>query len=208
MIAKVRRLFDDGDLVPRSRVSEVPHIKEFLANGLRREFAPRMPYLTLSTFARRIAALDRETLKRRLQRALQNARANECVDGYHVRDINLLGWQACIALIKVMHRGHDGHGLGQRFAFDPSTLRAPPARSGVAKRSACMSKRVCRRTRGAIYHQGLCMPRNPRVYGFEGVGKRSGQRSSRRTRSSRGRRHVAHPSGYGSWRRAGSVRRL
>ena len=93
MEAELARRFRDGELVPSSSVREIKHIGAYLGARLRDAFNPRARELTIRVLARRIAPLSIDQLKSRLQRALQNEHANECVNSrtygrYHVRDMN------------------------------------------------------------------------------------------------------------------------
>ena len=199
-----REQFDDGTLRPSSHISAVKHIGPHLAEGLRAVFQPQRQTLRLRGFARAVEKLTVRTLRERLTAGLQNNRSNACVRGrdgrpYHVQDFNRYGFDACVALLRVMARGHDGHGLGARFQFDPSLLRVPAARSEDAKRLGCLSRRACA-TEGGTWHDTLCQPA-PTDRGFEGMGGHTGQKIGRGNKRPRRGRYAASQDGRVEWRR-------
>ena len=209
MQAEIARRFQDGSLVPASGIEEIKHIGDYLAEGLRRTFSPQSRRLTIRVFARRIAPLSVEELRAKLQRALQNRRANECVADsssaqYHVRDVNMYGFKACRALIHALAKGRDGHGLGANFRVDYRRLQNPRRREDAAYMS-CLSRRACGLA-GGVWADRLCLP-SPGQRGFEGVGPYSGQKKLRSSRERvRGQYAVAR-SGE-QWRRPGPLRRV
>lgn len=198
----IARAFAEGALRPSSEIGAIKHVGPMLAEGLRRVFSPRARRLTIRVFARRIAPLDVPTLRSKLQHALQNRRANQCVDGYHVRDVNLQGWKACRALIATLARGRDaGHALGAAFRFDHRGLRNPPSRGTAAATVGCIrNPRACRAA-GGTFSRRLCHP-PAEQRGFEGVSPFAGQRL-RRGQRPRGQ-YVATADGA-RWRRPGAL---
>lgn len=207
MQAEITRKFQNGNLTPASGIDEIKHIGTYLAERLRRMFSPRSRRLTIRVFARRISPLSFEELRSKLQRALQNHRANECVESsgrkYHVRDINLYGFKACRALIHTLAKGRDGYGMGVNFSFDYKRIRNPPTRTVDATYMSCLSRRTCRLA-GGVWADDLCSP-SIGQRGFEGVAPYSGQQLRRRQRV-RGQ-YATTPNGA-QWRRPGSLRRL
>lgn len=204
--------FATGDLRPSSDIGDLKHIGPYLSTRMRHVFHPRGRRLTLRVFARRIAPLRISDLRGQLQRGLQNRRPNRCVTSrstpsgrYHIGDINEMGWKACRALIHVMGRGRDGHGLGANFTFDFHQLRNPPKRGEDAKHFACVTAASSCRRRGGEWRQGLCVP-SRRQNGFPGVTPYSGQklRTGQRVRG----QYVRSRKGSGSWRRPGPLRRV
>jgi len=129
---EVARRFKDGELLPSSMITDMKHIGPYLGDRLRDTFSPHATTFTIGTFAESISQLSTEQLRERLKSALQNKRARECVDRkhgeYQVRAVNDRGWRACVALIRTLAKGKDGHGMGTNFAFDASRLRVPRAR--------------------------------------------------------------------------------
>ena len=77
MQREIEHAFRDRMLLPQSTLLDVKYIGEYLYSRLHRVFTPgsRQP-LTIRRFARAIRRLDTDELKERLQRGLQNARAN------------------------------------------------------------------------------------------------------------------------------------
>ena len=201
MDRRLVRLFAAGDLRPSSRADELPFIGEYLYDGLRRAFAPRGRQLTLRGLVRALGRCTAERATERIQRALQNDRANMCTGTYRIADVNTNGWRAVVALLRVAQRGDDGSGLGAgaMSRLDATRLRLPARRGAAAKRSGCVTERECRR-RGDVWRSGLCMPRDADARGFDGVGAHPGQKSGRATRRARGSRYVRHPSERGAWR--------
>lgn len=204
--------FATGDLRPSSDIGDLKHIGPYLSARMRDVFHPRGRRLTLRIFARRIAPLRMSDLRAQLERGLQNRRQNQCVASrstpsgrYHIGDINELGWKTCRALVHVLGRGRDGHGLGANFRFDYRQLRIPPRRGADAKHFGCVTGRSACRRRGGELRQGLCVP-SRRQNGFPGVSPYTGQklRTGRRVRG----QYVRSSTGSGSWRRPGPLRHV
>ena len=203
MQRRIARMFQDGDLRASSTLNKVPYIGAYLYRGLRTAFAPRAQNITIRRFARAIEVLDLTTVKSCVQRALQNARNNQCIqtstDVYHVADYNQKGYEAIIALIKVLARNP----LGRYFAFDARRLRLPPYRGHSAKRYPCLSRRRCPSGR---WYDGLCQPRHTEN-GFDGVHPFSGQ-TRHRNASRRRRGRYARSRSAKHWRRPGPMRHV
>ena len=206
------QMFRRGELTPMSHLIEIPSIGPYLYRRLRRTLSPNTRELTVRMFAHRIRRMDTARLKRTLQRALQNNRNNMCVTShprrpdYHVSDYNVRGCNALFSLIRVLHSGQDGHGLGHNFAFDITRIRMPPYREDDSKTLPCLSRGRCRRA-GGVFSDGLCQPTN-RVRGFDGVSPFSGQRRNAGSpQPSRGR-YARHPDGNTKWRRPGHMRKV
>lgn len=211
----MENLFASGDLDPSSNIDEVPFIGDYLSARMRRVFSrrPGAP-LTVRGFVRAVGAGTAAEATDRIKRALQNDRANQCVRNptpYRIADVNTMGWRAVVALLRVVGRGRDGgHRLARWLRFDPRHVRLPTRRGRAAKRSGCVSRRECARSRDMIHHDGLCMPRSSRARGFDGIGRHPGQKADGRTRRARQSRYARHPSRRASWRHAsrGRQRRL
>ena len=208
----LQQAFRRGDLTPQSTMDQVKHIGPYLYNRLRRIFASGAQTLTIRSFARRIERLTLDTLRFRLQRALQNRRNNQCVRSngqalYHVPDYNYKGYEILLALIKVLARNGDGHGLGNRFNFDARQLRMPTRRDPASKTVPCVSNtRSCRRN-GGRWSQGLCHPPSA-TRGFPGVQGYSGQKRSLRSTDTLRGNYVRTPNSQTSWRRPGRMTKL
>ena len=215
----LKKSFEDGDLVPQSKLYEIKHIGDYLYKRLLRSFAPNRQSISIQKFANSIQRLSIERLKEKLQTALQNKRNNQCVQSpglpkYHVQDYNQKGYEVMISLIKIMARNDDGYALGRNFAFDASRLRMPARRSESTKTLPCLSRRQCRSNRG-IYHNNTCLPPN-NARGFAGVFPYSGQKLKPRNRNQplggvnnsiqRGR-YINSPSSNVSWRKPGRMRK-
>lgn len=203
------RMFRDGTLGPDSPIDALPHIGPYLSTQLLREFSPRQP--TVRGLVQRLARLGDDSIRRRLQTALQNRRANQCVQWsddirYHVPDINHKGWETCISLIKVCYQGRDGHALARTMRCNPSRLRMPNARSYQSKVSGCLRQAECIADAERVFADRLCMPADWRSHGFVGVHPHPGQKSES-VANSRGRRYARHPV-RGRWRTPGRQPRL
>lgn len=211
MNSQIVNSFRDGSLRPSSSMRDVPYIGPYLHEGLRRVFAPGKHTITINRFARSIELLERDVVMEKIQRALQNARANRCVRNptpYHIPDVNTMAWRSVVTLVRIMSRGDDGYGLGRRFQFDARRLRMPTNRQRASKSSACLTRRECATRRDSIFSDGLCMPLSRNTKGFDGVGNHPGQKTSKRTRYSRGAKYARHPSGRCRWRRPSRQWRL
>ena len=205
-VQKIRAEFNSGRLNENSHITELKGIGEYLANGLQRTLAPGRPRLTIDGLANRVARMNTNQVNSTLQRALQNARSNQCADEYHIRDVNKRGWRVIVALLRYL----DGQ---KNFAFDAQQLRYPANRSNSAKHCGCISsRRRCQSLEGqrlgCTWHQSLCQPRSPHAVGFEGIGDMPGQRAramtpQMRRRARRSRMH--YTDGDDVWRFPGRI---
>ena len=204
----IQQRFQSGDLTPNSRLDEIKHIGDYLYDRLRRSLAPNRQILTIRMFARRIENMSIDALKSTLQKALQNARNNQCVrtpgqPKYHVPDYNYKGYEAMINLIKVLARNGDGHRLGQRFNFDANRLRMPPKRSEDSRFTPCLTRRTCQ----GSWRDGLCQP-SSQSRGFPGVHGYTGQKKNRRTIFSPRGQHAQSDNVRYSWRKPRRMQKL
>ena len=202
MRARIRQMFRVGTLDPSSPLQEVPYIGPFLSTGLRRRLGMRRD--TLRAFARSMSGLpSARAIREELQIALQNRRANRCVDGYHVSDVNERGYSAMLALVRVLCAGEDGHGLWRGRALPLASLRCAPRRTIDTRRVACEPSRAACRARGGAYGDRQCHPTSARARGFPGVAGWSGQRASanRRRRGA----YAQSPTSAARWRRPGRL---
>jgi hypothetical protein len=186
MQTELARAFRTGQIHADTIMSELPHIGDYLYMGLSRTFLKdRRRTLTIRRFANSIQDLDAQTLKTLMQRALQNQRANECVqtssgEYYHIPDINQRGYETVVALIRCLAAGRDGKGLGDHFRFNRRQLRLPHRRDEEAKSVGCLDREQCGKGHGTgTWRDGLCVPTRPTARGFEGVYPHSGQRRKR-----------------------------
>lgn len=210
---KLTREFRLGELTPASPITAIPHVGAYLHKNLQRAFQRHtLSVLTIGGFASAVAPLSTADLKSKLQHALQNKRANQCVRSksgrrgqlYHVQDYNKFGYEACLALIRVLAHGRDGYGMGSAFASNPSSIRIPAARSEGAKRFGCIkSQRGCR-AQGGVWHDSLCQD-DGAAHGFEGVAPYDGQKT---TTESPGTLYAKMPTGRKGWRRPLKLQRL
>lgn len=142
-----------------------PYLAARLADGLGVP-AP----LTLDDFWERTRPLSTARVQRLLERALQNARGNQCAspgtvarrheETYHVGDINEFGYQACIALLDDQRARR-----AVRYGALPKRLPARPRGSrecGCRAPADCTG--LCIRT-----DDGACVPRAHNARGFVGV---------------------------------------
>lgn len=219
MRAIIKQQFSDGLLTPRSELSDIKHIGEYLYKGLKRTFAPNLNNLSIRTFSNKIKRLTLSELKTKLQSALQNKRNNQCINDkmfkYHVPDYNRKGYEAMINLIKVLARNEDGYRLGNNFSFNANQLRMPPARSDDTKFVSCLSRQTCRRN-GGNWNNGMCHP-SSNSQGFSGIHPYSGQKTKPRNsrhkigsinNSIRRGRYVNSPNSQIMWRKPGKMRKL
>ena len=205
MQRRIQSMVGRGELHESSNLDAIPYIGPYLYGGLRRTFAPCARDVTIRRFARAIERFDIPTVKGRLQTALQNERNNQCVRQspttmYHISDYNQKGYQAMLAVIKVIAR----EPVGRRFAFDARQLRMPPRRSASAKGRPCLSRRHCPRGR---WYDGLCQP-DDATRGFDGVHPFSGQSWRRRSSRVRRGRYARSRTGSKRWRRPGPLRHV
>ena len=175
--------FRNGLLSPNSELQELKYIGPYLYKRLINEFDNTRNTLTIRRFSQKIFNMSINTLKHKLQKALQNRRNNQCIRNgtnlYHVPDFNEKGYEVMINLIKVMDRNLDGYGLGNRFTFDSRLLRKPPKRQDQSV--SCKARNTCN-NRG-IWINNLCIPTNSRTRGFPGVFPYSGQKTYKRSRN-------------------------
>lgn len=209
--------FRNGLLSPNSELHKVKHIGAYLYKRLKNEFNDtRNNALTIRRFSQKIVNMSINTLKYKLQTALQNRRNNQCIsDGnklYHVPDFNEKGYEAMINLIKVMDKNLDGYGLGTRFSFDSRLLRKPPKRQDESV--SCHVRNACNNL--GTWTDNLCTPTRGRARGFPGVFPYSGQKTYKRSRNhaigslhnsiKRGR--YARKSRNIYWRRPGRISKI
>lgn len=208
MQRQIQQDFQRGILRPTSRLDEVKHIGPYLYSRMKRSFAPNLQNLSIRSFSVRLRNMTVDEIKRKLKRALQNRRNNQCAQTgpqpHHVPDVNEMGYAAVISLIKVMANNRDGHGLGARFQFNAAQLRIPPKRSTDGKVNPCLSRRQC----GRRWRNGFCHPSQNSV-GFEGIAPHTGQKKSARNNPNQVRRGT-YVGGFGTtqWRRPGAMRKL
>lgn len=180
MQREIERRFQNGEYRPGTHLIHLKHIGPYLYQRLCAAF--RVQSLTIEQFARRVRDFSADQLKQKLQRALQNARNNQCIPGngridmYHVADYNSKGYEALISLLRVLARNGDGYNIGQGFRFNPSRILLR-RRNDDTKDMACMDRQQCAAHHGT-YHDNLCQP-NRRRQGFEGVAPYSGQKHIR-----------------------------
>lgn len=224
MDRSIVRQFQNGTLTPASELIDVKYIGSYLYARLKHVFSPRTQILTISSYANRIRNMSEDTIKKRLQVALQNDRNNMCVrtsrrpqsrSKYHVADYNQKGYEAMISLTRVLARGQDGYNIGHNMLANPAQLRLPPTRDNASKETSCLSRSRCR-NRGRWY-DNLCQPPS-NTRGFPGVYPRSGQK----TRQNRNRnfalgsmhnsihrgRYARTPDGQYRFRRPGPMTKL
>ena len=208
----LEREFRNGILTPRSTLLEIKFIGDYLYRRLIREFARNNASLSIQRFATRIQNMNLQTLKERLQKALQNKRNNQCVSKYrggpkyHVADVNEKGYEAMIALIRILAQNRDGYNLGAGFRFDGTRLRKPRRRDDDTKFVPCLSRRNCNRS-NRTFRNGVCTPRS-RSTGFIGVGRHSGQKLTRHSGNMIRSGNYTRPSNGVSWRKPGRLRKV
>ena len=203
MQRELRKLVDAGELRRNSPIEHLPNIGEYLGKRISRTFNNRN--LTVGRFLAATAKLDQNEFVTKLQRALQNERANQCTpDKYHVAEVNVRAWVSVVSLLKVMEA------LGRRFQFQAARLRLPPSRSEAAKFCACLSRSECRKRKPqCAWHDDLCLPRDEGAVGAPGIRPFSGQKAAARAQASTRRfPYSLHPGERYKWRRSGAVRKL
>lgn len=212
MQRELERDFRNGILTPRSTLLEIKFIGDYLYRRLIREFARNHASLSIQRFATRIQNLNLQSLKERLQKALQNKRNNQCVSKYrggpeyHVADVNEKGYEAMVALIRILAQNRDGYNLGAGFRFDGTRLRKPRRRDDDTKFVPCLSRRSCNR-RNYAFRNGVCIPRS-RSNGFIGVGRHTGQKITRHSRNLTRRGTYTQRSNGVSWRKPGRLSKI
>ena len=212
MQRELERDFRNGILTPRSTLLEIKFIGDYLYRRLIREFARNHASLSIQRFATRIQNLNLQSLKERLQKALQNKRNNQCVSTYrggpeyHVADVNEKGYEAMVALIRILAQNRDGYNLGAGFHFDGTRLRKPRRRDDDTKFVPCLSRRSCNR-RNYAFRNGVCIPRS-RSNGFIGVGRHTGQKITPHSRNLSRRGTYTQRSNGVSWRKPGRLRKI
>lgn len=210
MQRQIERQFRNNILTPQSELIEINHIGNYLYERLKKKFN-NTRRLSIKTFARKIQNLSIDTLKRKLQIALQNKRNNQCVRTprkplYHVPDYNVKGYEAIISLIKILARNRDGHGLGSNFTFDENLLRMPARRHDESKHLPCLSRSTCLRNNGT-WNDGLCQPNHTRR-GFPGIHSYTGQKMSRRTNKMQRGQYASSRNSNTKWRRPSRLNKL
>lgn len=184
---QLRLAFRRGELTAASSVTDLKSIGDYLGRRLGESFGRP---LTLRRLATRTRNLNTDTLRRKIDEALQNRRGNQCVSVstrspralYHVPEVNRGGWVTLIALFKIFDRGEDGLGLAPTGYRADLSLFVDRRRTDDAKRCGCHSgPRSCRASRaGCAWIDRLCQPASTRARGYPGVGGRSGQKISAR----------------------------
>lgn len=205
-------MFQNQQLAPASELIEVPHIGPYLYDRIRREFTTNVRSLSIRGFASSVQNMSLDTLQRRLQKALQNARNNQCVSSrrpyrsYHVPDVNKLGYAAMIGLVKTIGAGNDGgHNLGRNWRLDASRLRLPRERSNGSKYLSCIKTRTACQNRGGVFVNRMCQPQ-PGDEGFPGVRPHAGQKvATRNNTNPRRGNYVQSANGATQWRMPGAL---
>lgn len=160
----------NGRLTALSDLREVRGIGDYLAPRIARSFRRTLP-LTIGDFWTATSRLTTPTLRRSLERALQNRRGNQCVatriagddtDVYHTGDINQFGYEACITLLDYQRARYH-----VRYGPLPSRLHT---RSRGSKECGCRPSDECN-DGGlcSLTQDGLCIPRAHNTQGFVGV---------------------------------------
>ena len=203
----VTRALADGTVTALSPLSDVPYVGDYLVARLSRFPRPNAAAPAVTTVGDLWRATENMTttvLIGHVQRALQNARGNQCVLSsprqqrrrgeahYHTADVNTAGYAAIITLLAaapapVRYRLQTQHHL-------PSARAAGSKRCGChTSRSACTRDNAC-----TLADDGVaCVPRAENARGFDGVSPLPDQNangSTARARASVGARARARRS--------------
>lgn len=167
VLATVRARLRDGRLHGQSNLQEVRGIGPYLEARLARAVGTAPP-LTLARFWTAFDGNTTERTLKRLYRALQNARCNQCVasrrngdDDFHAADVNEHGYEAAATLLNWRLEREPGAVARGRL---PARL---PRRAAASKRCACRAAGDCHGP--CVMADGLCVPRAHNARGFLGV---------------------------------------
>ena len=176
----IRESFADQTWDAATPLTALPGIGKYLEGRVRRALLPpqrRLP-ITMYEFVDALRPLSTTRVVLILQRALQNARSNQCVASsparnmmaspprtYHTGDINEIGYEALVALLDYAKRNRL-FGLRQfRYVAPLPRLRR---RNRATRNCGCRSREECRHAPSCTYVDGLCVPKDNRVRGFTG----------------------------------------
>lgn len=172
----ISRQFSDGTLTAASEIIDVPGIGPYLAQRLRE--AVRAPAaLTVGALWRATRRRTTEGVRDFVRRAVQNARANQCVARgrgvrpppatYHVGDINVRGYEAVLA---VLDRNHANATYGRLM---PARL---PPRNTASTSCGCRAMNDCNGTCRPSDDGRACVPARETTRGFDGIVRYQSQR--------------------------------
>lgn len=163
---RVHRNLREGSVTGNTPLVDIlgigPYLEGRLRTALNRSNELTVGDLWTATRRRTGAGLMRLVL-----RALQNARANQCVDGYHVGDVNEVGYVSIATLIN--HRR-------------PGTMPHAPPRSPSARACGCRALDDCEVDVACRVSDDrrACVPRSAHATGFVGVVPNTNQREDAR----------------------------
>ena len=162
------------------------------------------PGLTMGAFVRAFRRKSTAAVLDIVHRALQNARANQCVApseralaerSYHAGDVNERGVEAVLTL---RHRAR-GRPLRRGLRFGAPLPRAR-RRSAASRTCGCRARATA--SNECVFADGACVPRDGRARGFPGVAYHPDQSERATTEAQRRRvRRAARASHGGRARR-------
>lgn len=199
----VRTSFENGTWSGDTPLTELRGIGAYLEARLRVAVNEGGGPLTMREFVHGFRRLSAPRVMEILLRALQNARANQCVPPkvraatappssrtraqqrsprrlYHAGDVNERGLDAAITLLEYARRS--------RLFGVPLTFATPLPRwrrGRAAKDCGCLPQSMC--SGSCAYVSGVCVPRDNRVRGFQGVPYHPSQSASAHTDAERRR---------------------
>ena len=179
-IDRLRNDMRQGRVTPATPLVDLRYIGAYVAGRLADE-----NMLTVGDLARGTRGMSLPRVRTLLTEAAANRRANQCVRGYHVRDVNRLAYNTLVNLLAAARREW-GLGYGPTLLPDTHPSRSPAAAlcGCLATQAQCATRPDCRwamEAGGA--GAALCVPRAANARGFEGVGARTGQRRDARLRT-------------------------
>lgn len=166
----VRLSFTNGVWDGKTPLVALPAVGPYLEARLRRALRKQGP-LDIEEFVKGFRGLGTNRVMEILQRALQNARSNQCVSRsraspaarkYHTGDINEHGFASIAALLDYA-RTQRLFQAGLRF---DAPLPRPSTRGRASRSCGCLARNEC--TSPCVYVNGGCFPRDSRVRGFQG----------------------------------------
>ena len=164
----IKTQFDNNFLSLESSIQELNGIGPYIYGRIKQGL--KIPgVVTVKKFISKFKNKNGTYISHKIQTLVQNQRSNQCINTYHIRDVNKRGYDVSVALLRYARDNNFIRGL----VFD----RIPNTNDSTedAKVCGCLSYNQCRRSPDCVYVNRNCVPLSQTAIGFEGVAERPGQ---------------------------------